>query len=689
VRFHPPDPPGSFRWAALHLAGLSALAVAQPLFDLLSRNVEFFAVRGSTRWDVVLFAVGIVVLPPLALLGFEALAGLAGRQAATVLHLAFLAALVGLLALQAIRGIGLAAVALAAAIGAAAALAYVHLRAARMLASVVGAAPVLVVVLFLAFSPVSQLLESPPEPRLARAPSGSPVVMVVLDELPTVSLLRADGELDAVRYPNFARLAADATWYRNATTVHEWTTGSVPSMLTGKNPDGLPLYLDHPENLFTLLGGAYGLNVHESQTHLCPSELCDPDREPLPERVGSLLSDLSVVYGHLMLPADLADELPSISTAWRDFGGDNSPTALLQEGPAQPGQRPAAYTERAAEVQEFVDSLEPSERPTFSFLHVLLPHHPWEYLPDGKVYASDLGTQPGLVDERWVGDPELAIQGHQRHLLQVGYVDLALGDILDRLEETGLYDDALVVVVADHGVSFRPHGERRRIEPGNMEEIAFVPLFVKAPGQTRGETIDAVARTMDIVPTIADLLGVELPWEPDGRSLVEPGPTNGEVIVGTYSGELVEGELDDLLARRDAVLARQIQLFGEGGETPGLFGIGPRPELLGRPADGLVAAAAGGPTFESYGTSDYDPGSPFAPVRVYGRIHGAPPGEDVAIAVNGRIVAVTRSFEHDGETLVTAVTPEDAYQPGENSVRLYVVEGTGEDTVLAEVSPSP
>jgi hypothetical protein len=198
-----------------------------------------------------------------------------------------------------------------------------------------------------------------------------------------------------------------------------------------------------------------------------------------------------------------------------------------------------------------------------------------------------------------------------------------------------------------------------------------------------------VARTMDIVPTIADLLGVELPWEPDGRSLVEPGRTNGEVIVGTYSGELVEGELDDLLARRDAVLARQIQLFGEGGETPGLFGIGPRPELLGRPADGLVAAAAGGPTFESYGTSDYDPGSPFAPVRVYGRIHGAPPGEDVAIAVNGRIVAVTRSFEHDGETLVTAVTPEDAYQPGENSVRLYVVEGTGEDTVLAEVSPSP
>ena len=42
----------------------------------------------------------------------------------------------------------------------------------------------------------------------------------------------------------------------------------------------------------------------------------------------------------------------------------------------------------------------------------------------------------------------------------------------------------------------------------------------------------------------------------------------------------------------------------------------------------------------------------------------------------------------DGETLVTAVTPENAYRAGENNVRLYVVEGTGESTVLAEIPPS-
>ena len=74
-------------------------------------------------------------------------------------------------------------------------------------------------------------------------------------------------------------------------------------------------------------------------------------------------------------------------------------------------------------------------------------------------------------------------------------------------------------------------------------------------------------------------------------------------------------------------------------------------------------------------------------MRVYGRIDGAPPGQDIAIAVNGRVVAVTRSFEHDGDTLISAVTPEDAYRPGENSVRVYVVRGSGDGTVLTELPP--
>ncbi|MGH3062410.1 MAG: sulfatase-like hydrolase/transferase, partial [Gaiellaceae bacterium] len=197
MRPRPPDPPGSFRAAGLHLAGLSALAVAQPLFDLLSRNAEFFAVRGSTRWDIVLFAVGLVVLPPLLLLGVEALAGLADARAATAAHLLFVGILVGVLVMQALPLAGSAVVlGAAAAAGAAAAVLYAYARPARMLLTVLAAAPLVFVGLFLLESPVSRLvLDGTPEPRLAEVPSSAPVVMVVLDELPTVSLMDAEGEI--------------------------------------------------------------------------------------------------------------------------------------------------------------------------------------------------------------------------------------------------------------------------------------------------------------------------------------------------------------------------------------------------------------------------------------------------------------------------------------------------------------
>jgi hypothetical protein len=694
VRPRPPDPPGSFLAAGLHLAGLSALAVAQPLFDLLARNAEFFAVRGSTRWDIVLFAVGLVVLPPLLLLGVEALAGLAHPRAATAAHLLFLGVLVGLLVMQALRSSGSAVVlAAAAAAGAAAAVLYAYARPARMLLTVLAAAPLVFVGLFLLDSPASRLvLHGTPEPRLAEVPSTAPVVMVVFDELPTVSLMDAGGEIDGERYPSFARLAGDATWYRNATTVHEWTTGAVPAILTGLRPetDDLPLYLDHPDNLFTLLGGGYELRVMESQTHLCPDDLCDEGREPLAERVGSLLSDLSIVYGHLVLPESMSARLPSITSSWRDFGAEEGPVVRLQRGPSEPGGRAADYIGREGEVQAFVDRLEPpGRRPTLAFLHTLLPHHPWEYLPNGKVYASNLGTQPGMVDERWVGDPELAVQGYQRHLLQVGYVDLLLGRILDRLEATGQYNDALIVVVADHGVSFRPHGERRRIHSGNMAEIAFVPLLVKAPGQAAGRVVDEHVRTIDILPTMAELLGVEIPWATDGRSVVEPEQGTPEVVVATYSGERVTGDLGELLAERDRILARQVSLFGDGDDAPGLYAAGPRTELLGQLVNGLAVSAGGETTFESFGETGYDPESTFAPVRIYGRIRGAPGPQDIAVAVNGRIAATARSFEFQGETLLSALAPEDAFRVGENSVRLYAVDGTGEDAVLRELPAAP
>ena len=77
-----------------HLLAASGFALAQPLFDILGKNAEFFAVRGSTPGDIVVFALVVVFVPASVLLAVELLVGLASERAALVLHYVFLAALV-------------------------------------------------------------------------------------------------------------------------------------------------------------------------------------------------------------------------------------------------------------------------------------------------------------------------------------------------------------------------------------------------------------------------------------------------------------------------------------------------------------------------------------------------------------------------------------------------------------------
>ena len=75
----------------LHLGVLWAFAVVQPLLDLLGDNPDFFVARGNTRGDIVLLAVGLTLLPPLAMLALEALASLLSRALRDALHLALVA----------------------------------------------------------------------------------------------------------------------------------------------------------------------------------------------------------------------------------------------------------------------------------------------------------------------------------------------------------------------------------------------------------------------------------------------------------------------------------------------------------------------------------------------------------------------------------------------------------------------
>jgi len=257
--------------AGAQLAALCAFALSQPIFDLLSRNAEFFAVRDSESRDIVLFALALTFVPPLVLLALEALAALIDRRLRFVVHLVFVAALVALFAAQALEKVAgprtfliFAGTALVVAI---AVVAYLRFEPVRGLLTVLAPASLIFLALFLFFSPVTKLV-FPPTPQVAAASAGSqskapPIVFVVLDEFPVAAVMNGSGEIDSARYPAIAELAGDATWYRNATTVSYDTVKAVPALLTGTRPE--PTFLItkpfHPDNVKAIISQALFFDV--------------------------------------------------------------------------------------------------------------------------------------------------------------------------------------------------------------------------------------------------------------------------------------------------------------------------------------------------------------------------------------------------------------------------------------------
>jgi hypothetical protein len=459
--------------------------------------------------------------------------------------------------------------------------------------------------------------------------------------------------MDAVRFPAFAELARGADWYRNATTVHESTTYAVPAILTGRypRPHRVPTAAPYPQNLFTLLSGAYRLNVFENQTHLCPRRTCrGSSAGSFGGQLESLASDASVVYLHLVLPKRLTRGLPSISESWDHFLGHSD--------------------DEPARFRRFLSSLHPSSRPELWFVHLLLPHSPWQYLPDGSRYRTSYPVPPWESTEFWTKDAAIVLQNRQRYLLQTAYVDTLLGDLLRRLRRIGLYDRSLVIVTPDHGIGFRPGHKRRPVWPGNLHEIAFVPFFVKHPHQRIGRVIDTHVETVDVMPTIAEAAGVR-GVRFDGRVLGSGGPAR-RVVVRKSSGAEVSSPLAPLLRRRWAALRAQLEVFGSETPANALYGLGRYRGLLGRrPAPATPAARRAHVLLADaarYRAVDLDPLE--AAVQLHGRITGAHL-TDVAIAIDGRIAAVVPVFERE----FWALAPRSAFRAGANAVRVYAVSG--------------
>jgi Sulfatase len=676
--------------AAAQLAALCALAFAQPLFDILGKNPAFFAVRGSSSREIVLFALAVTLLPPAALLVVELVVGLVSRSAATAVHLLFVAGLVAVIALQAIAKrdslSGIVALGAAAAVGVAAAALYRRAKVVQSFMTILAVAPVVFLALFLFESPVSKLVfpESAHATNVA-VKSRTSVVVIVFDELSSGSLMDRRGRIDALRFPNFASLARNATWYRSATTVHPHTEHAVPAIQDGRlpKPGLLPVLADHPNNVFTLLGHSYKLHVIEALTHLCPRSLCKQTRRTqtfdagASDDTGSLASDTGIVYLHLLLPNPYEAQLPPISNTWGNFGGKASEDA---EQETRGGGAPRkTFPACGRNICRFAGLITADRSPTFYYLHTVQPHVPYLFLPSGKRYVGDVRVIPGSINGNWTNDSWLTLQAEQRYLLQLVYADRALGVLLKRLRATGVYDRSLVIVTGDEGETFLPNGPRRNVTRRNLGDVAFIPLFVKLPGQKRRRIDDGYARNMDVLPTIAHVLGIRLPWHVDGRSLVgRKPPANATVSLLDSGNHAVSAPLAELRNERAREVAQRIAVFGTGS-TERIYRIGPHRQLLGRNVSALDVDASQSEGVQLSGRellADVDLSLDVLPSYITGTLTGSPPmQQDLAVAVNGKIDAVTRSYTEFGQTRFAALVPENSIRAGVNDVSVYAVDG--------------
>ena len=262
-----------------------------------------------------------------------------------------------------------------------------------------------------------------------------------------------------------------------------------------------------------------------------------------------------------------------------------------------------------------------------------------------------------------------------RHVLQAQYADRLVGGLLDALREHGLYDKAVIVVAADHGAAFRTGQPRRPANHANAADIADVPLFVKLPGQREGRVDDRSVRTIDVLPTIAKAAGARVPWRTDGMPADERTVDTAARIDVSHAGvDAIDEPLSRLLALRAEREAVEGRLLRDGP-----YAIGPAPSLIGRRVAG-ARRAEGGPRATVDGAAelaDVDPAGAVVPALVSGSVTGLGRDAVVAIAVNGRVAATTRTFADGDRLAYAAMVPPSALRAGRNAVTVLQVAAGG------------
>jgi hypothetical protein len=239
-------------------------------------------------------------------------------------------------------------------------------------------------------------------------------------------------------------------------------------------------------------------------------------------KISFIVSDSAIFWAHSVLPKSWHASLPAIT---------NIAPPYFPLFRSTPDQNPALLVR---ELGTALAQMTPEQRAhSLSYLHIALPHRPYRFFPSGRTYTDQvqMPEKYGHDIEHWDPNSVLRPISQQRYFLQLQYADTILGQILDQLEANKVFDESLIAVLADHGISFRSGSNLRySIEKGASDftsptvtlDVLKVPLFIKYPFQKKSSMVDSPTRTIDVLPTIIGAILPQFELRTDGRNLMEP-----------------------------------------------------------------------------------------------------------------------------------------------------------------------
>jgi arylsulfatase A-like enzyme len=380
--------------------------------------------------------------------------------------------------------------------------------------------------------------------------------------------------------PNIARFSRDATVFTNAISASNYTLSSHASLFTGLLPTSHGAHPKAPGPRSRQHAGEPGLAARFVTL-----------AEMLAGRgyytAASISNFLFLSQGYNL---DQGFERFAV-LSYRCAAPSPRPLLARIVGRQSVDERVATPYHNASQVNHDVFDLlgRLTKRPQRFFLFInymdvhfpYSPPSPFDVRFPGKGAPIDRDQYFELRNAVLRGDRTLT-PSERDHLISqydgaLAYLDVEVGELLERLKQLRIYDNTLIVITADHGEAF---GEKGYLEHGTSlyQDQIHVPLIVKYPNSDRKGVVDDFVSTIDIVPTVLQRVALPQPAALQGRDLQSLPATPRPIISEAYPREAFQGLGTRYQHVSRAIFQGRFKLIASSADDLELYDLGVDPK---------------------------------------------------------------------------------------------------------------